>query len=161
MRTKQVLGIATAALLAMGLAGCAGSAGAGQQTSALPAKDEVAALFTEWNAALGTGSPAAVADKYAADAVLLPTVSNEVRTDRAAIIRYFETFLAKKPSGEILTRSVNVLDADSATDNGTYRFRFGDGTTVDARYSYVYERRDGRWLIVSHHSSAMPEQPAA
>ncbi len=44
---------------------------------------EVAALFATWNAALATGNPHEVADLYAPDSVLLPTVSNEVRLARA------------------------------------------------------------------------------
>jgi hypothetical protein len=28
---------------------------------------------------------------------------------------------------------------------------------VHARYTYVYERVNGQWLIAHHHSSAMPE----
>jgi hypothetical protein len=38
----------------------------------------VKAQFDGWNAALATLSPEKVADRYAEDAVLLPTVSNKV-----------------------------------------------------------------------------------
>ncbi|MEB1623725.1 SgcJ/EcaC family oxidoreductase, partial [Xanthomonas campestris pv. campestris] len=70
--------------------------------AALPADGEareVAALFDTWNAALATGNPHKVADLYAPDGVLLPTVSNEVRASREQIENYFEMFLTKKPKG--------------------------------------------------------------
>ena len=55
---------------------------------------------------------------------------------------------------------VKVLDARSAIDTGLYRFTFhnADGTTdsVDARYTFVYEKRDGKWWIINHHSSLVP-----
>ncbi len=40
-----------------------------------------------------------------------------------------------------------------------YTFRIIDaGKTeyVPARYTFVYENRDGEWLIAHHHSSLMP-----
>jgi uncharacterized protein (TIGR02246 family) len=118
---------------------------------------QVRELFDGWNASLATLDPEKVADRYAPDAVLLPTVSNKVRTDRAAIVDYFVKFLQNKPQGTILDSHVTVLDRNAAIDTGTYRFTMGDGSTVDARYTYVYERVGGEWLIVNHHSSAMPE----
>ncbi|WP_207922682.1 SgcJ/EcaC family oxidoreductase [Micromonospora sp. KC606] len=115
-------------------------------------------LFTEWNAALTTGDPDVVADRYADDAVLLPTLSNQVRTNRAQIVDYFEHFLENNPQGEIKQSHINILDKNTAIDTGVYVFTLAaTGQQVEARYTYVYELRDGRWLIVNHHSSAMPE----
>ena len=48
---------------------------------------EVAALFDLWNSTLQTGDPEKVASLYAPDGVLLPTVSNKVRTDHAGKVR--------------------------------------------------------------------------
>ncbi|MGW0519237.1 SgcJ/EcaC family oxidoreductase [Crossiella sp. NPDC003009] len=123
-----------------------------------PGRQQIAGLFQQWNAALATGDPEVVADLYLPDAALLPTLSNEVRINRAAIVDYFKSFLAKGPSGRIISSNVNVLDRDTAMDNGTYVFTFKDGTTAQARYTYVYEKVGGRWLIAAHHSSAMPEK---
>jgi uncharacterized protein (TIGR02246 family) len=41
----------------------------------------IASLFDDWNEALATKNPEKVANLYAHDAVLLPTVSNEVSCD--------------------------------------------------------------------------------
>ena len=43
----------------------------------------LAAQFDRWNSALQTGDPETVASLYADDGVLLPTVSNQVRTNHA------------------------------------------------------------------------------
>ncbi|GAB2957117.1 calcium/calmodulin-dependent protein kinase type II [Streptomyces pseudoechinosporeus] len=139
-----------------------GISAATPEKAAKPSKKEVAALFDGWNAALQTGDPEKVADKYAKDAVLLPTVSNKVRTDRAGIVDYFEHFLANKPVGTKVQTIVKVLDSNSAIDTGVYEFALTDHETgekrvVEARYTYEYEKRDGEWKIVNHHSSAMPE----
>jgi hypothetical protein len=66
-----------------------------------PTERDIAVLFDLWNAALQTGSPELVASLYAPDGVLLPTVSNRVRTTRAEIVDYFQHFLALQPRGTI------------------------------------------------------------
>jgi hypothetical protein len=44
-------------------------------------------------------------------------------------------------------------------DAGLYTFTFGaTGQVVHARYTFTYRWEGGKWLITSHHSSAMPEQ---
>lgn len=115
-------------------------------------------LFDQWNAALQTGDAAKVTALYAEDGVLLPTVSNVPRTNHAEIQDYFEHFLEQHPVGTINTRNVK-LGCNKLTDAGTYTFRIRVGNEtrdVPARYTFVYENRDGRWLIVHHHSSMMP-----
>ncbi|MDQ0750146.1 uncharacterized protein (TIGR02246 family) [Streptomyces africanus] len=168
---RKRVAVATAvAVLAAGTfavgAGVAGadSRGASGKTSAKTAtKAQVLGLFDQWNAALQTGDPQKVADLYAKDAVLLPTVSDNVRTDRAEIVDYFEHFLRKKPAGTKVESVVNVLDRDTAIDTGVYEFALTDHetgakSTVKARYTYAYEKQpNGTWLIVNHHSSKMPE----
>ncbi|WP_424216721.1 SgcJ/EcaC family oxidoreductase (plasmid) [Streptomyces sp. BI20] len=131
--------------------------------AAKPSTREITALFDGWNRALRTGDPEVVAARYARDAVLLPTASARIRTDHDGIVDYFEHFLAKKPRSEKLTSVVNVLDENSAVDSGVYRFHLTDPKTgvtkpVDARYTYVYEKRDGVWKILSHHSSVLPAE---
>ncbi|MER6078509.1 SgcJ/EcaC family oxidoreductase [Streptomyces sp. NPDC001833] len=149
--------LVTAATVSVGVSQAGGS-----RTAHEPSKKQIAGLFDRWNAALKTGDPEKVADLYAKDAVLLPTVSNRIRTDHAQIIDYFEHFLQNKPVGKKVETIVNVLDTNSAIDTGIYEFTLTDPKTgakrvVEARYTYEYEKRGGTWLIVNHHSSAMPE----
>ena len=159
---KRLVGAAALAGVAALTVGC--SSAPAQSTAnadVKPTVEQIKALFADWNAALATGDPQKVADRYAPNAVLLPTVSNQVRSTRAEIVDYFEHFLKNKPSGTILDSHVAVLNAEDAIDAGTYRFALtqnGQPATVDARYTFVYEKVDGKWLIVNHHSSAMPEK---
>ncbi len=125
---------------------------------------QIAALFDHWNAALATGKPAEVVKLYHPKATLLPTVSNKVRATPAEITDYFEHFLALKPHGVINYRDVRVLDKDTAIDSGVYTFdvvKDGKPLKVQARYTFVYEKVGKQWLIINHHSSAMPELIAA
>jgi uncharacterized protein (TIGR02246 family) len=126
----------------------------------LPSKAEIAALFDQWNEALQTSGPHDVALLYAEDGVLLPTVSNQVRSNREEIADYFEHFLELQPRGVINEQHIDILDYNTAVNSGVYTFDLEkpEGPTfVVARYSFVYEKVGGKWLIKSHHSSAMPE----
>ncbi|MFF0473673.1 SgcJ/EcaC family oxidoreductase [Streptomyces sp. NPDC004284] len=174
-RTRAVLagGLAVAALgtFAAGV-GVAQSGGKDGRQATAAAKDdrrakagerEIAGLFDRWNAALVSGDPERVTELYAEDAVLLPTASPRIRTNHAEITDYFEHFLQKKPRGEKVRSVIHVLDRNSAIDAGLYRFHLTDPKTgvtkaVDARYTYAYEKRDGTWLIVNHHSSVLPAE---
>jgi uncharacterized protein (TIGR02246 family) len=53
----------------------------------LPSEEDVRSQFALWNAALATLDAEAVADLYAPDATLLPTVSNKVRTAAGGAIQ--------------------------------------------------------------------------
>jgi hypothetical protein len=64
--------------------------------------DEVRSLFGLWNNALATLDPAQVANRYASNAILLPTVSDEPRTTKEGITNYFVNFLKNQPQGVIL-----------------------------------------------------------
>ncbi len=161
--TQRAALVTVTALVAVGTV-AAGVSLAGSDASAKtqPSKKQVATLFDRWNTALRTGDPDKVADLYAKDAVLLPTVSDKVRTDRAEIVDYFEHFLLNKPVGKKIQTIVKVLDGNSAIDTGVYEFTLTDPDTgkkrvVKARYSYEYEKVGGTWKIQNHHSSAMPE----
>lgn len=119
-----------------------------------------AALFDDWNFSLSSLDASQVSQRYWPNAVLLPTLSNTPRTSAAMVSEYFEHFLAKRPRGRIDSRTIQT-GCNVAMDVGTYTFSLMDdkGTVseVSARYTFVYQYRDGAWKILHHHSSAMPE----
>jgi len=109
------------------------------------------------------GGGAGFAGLYADDAVLLPTISDKIRTNPAEIVDYFERFLLNKPVRKKITTIADVLDANSALGTGIYEFTLPDPKTgakraVKARCTFEREKRQGGdWRIVNRHSSKMPE----
>jgi len=118
----------------------------------------IASLFDQWNAALQTADPDKVVACYAPDAILLPTVSAQVRHNHAEIRDYFVDFCAKSPQGRIDEANIRVFD-DIAINSGRYTFELTDnGQRVDvaARFTFVYRKIEAEWLIIEHHSSVLP-----
>ena len=120
------------------------------------ANEDITSLFDEWNSALQTGNPKNVAALYEDTAILLPTISNRVRHNHEEIEDYFVQFLAKGPKGKIDEGNIRVF-GEIAINSGLYTFTFDDDSAVQARFTFVYRWNGERWMIVEHHSSAMPE----
>lgn len=129
------------------------------QCAAIPAS-AATTLFAKFNAAWATKNPDTVTDLFAKDAVLLPTLSNTPRTDRAGIRDYFVSFLKGSPVG--MRDTTNVREGcNMLTDVGTWTVALtnqnsGLRNNVKARYSFVYKYEGGAWKIAHLHSSMMP-----
>jgi uncharacterized protein (TIGR02246 family) len=143
--------------------GCGSSTSNGSTTTTAPSSvtcqpitdAQVTGLFDKWNADVQSGDPDRVVADYAVDSVLLPTLSDQPRFTQAERRAYFVDFLAKGPTGKITNQTVTI-GCDTVANSGLYTFTFKDGTTADARFTYVYEYVNGEWLIQTHHSSMQP-----
>jgi len=126
-----------------------------------PSPEFIAKQFDIWNAALQTRDANKVAALYCeSGGVLIPTVSNVVRTNHGEIADYFEHFLELKPVGQIDKAYIRVLGPDTAVNSGLYTFHVikdGKSANVHARYTFVYQKQHGKWCIMEQHSSVMPE----
>jgi len=123
-------------------------------------KEDVAAAAASWATALGTDDPDKVLPFYSEDAVLWGTLSPTVRASRAALNDYFIGAFKVLPGlkvsfGDQLIR----VYGGTAINTGYYTFSYvkdGETKSLPARYSITYVKNGERWLIVDHHSSAMP-----
>ena len=126
-------------------------------------KEEVAAAASTWAGALGEDDPDKVLPLYSDDAVLWGTLSPTLRSDRAALRDYFVTAFKVLPGlkvafGDQLIR----VYGGTAVNTGYYTFSYvkdGEAKSLPARYSFTYVKIGNSWLIVDHHSSAMPSAP--
>lgn len=121
---------------------------------------EIAAATQAWADAFNSRSIERTLAQYAPDAVLWGTRSQIVRDTPALIREYFSNMPAQPHTRVALGDARIRLFGDVAINTGYYTFsgRDADGnrTTSPARHTFVFARRDGRWLIVEHHSSSVP-----
>jgi uncharacterized protein (TIGR02246 family) len=123
-------------------------------------KEEVAAATAQWATMFVDDNPDRILTLYAPDAVLWGTLSPTVRQGPAALREYFVAAFKVLPGhhvtfGEQLIR----VYGKTAVNSGYYTFSYvkdGEAKSIPARYSFVYVKTDRGWLIVDHHSSAMP-----
>ncbi len=124
-------------------------------------REEVNAAFAEWRAALASGDAQNVVQLYDEDAILFATLEPRPLTTQRERTRYFTKLTAKpKLTATVDQKNIQILDDEYALVSGLYTFRFeqdGKMVAVPARYSFVYEKEDGRWVILEHHSSKVPQ----
>ncbi len=126
-------------------------------------KQDVAAAAAKWGTVVGENDVEKVLVTYAKDAVLWGTLSPTVRSDQAGLRAYFVGAFAALPKlkvtfGDQLIR----VYGNTAVNTGYYTLSFtkdGETKTLPARYSFTYVKDGDNWLIVDHHSSAMPAPP--
>jgi uncharacterized protein (TIGR02246 family) len=136
--------------------------GSASLTAADP-KDDVAAATQAWIDAMSSHDPERVVALYDPEAVLWGTRSPTLRDNPATVRDYFNILKTVPPSYKAVMGEQRVrIYGDIAINTGTYTFsevRDGKPISRPARFSFVYRNRDGRWLIVDHHSSAVPAPP--
>ncbi len=143
-------------LLIVLLSACASIPSASPEAS----KREVAAATDAWRAAYDSRDPKRIAATYAADAALWGTSLKVIATSPAAVADYFKDAPAR-PNARVVFGEQNIrVYGDLALNSGTYAFngvRDGKPTSAPARFSMALRKQEGKWMIVDHHSSVLPQ----
>lgn len=119
--------------------------------------------YKDWCAAVSEakGNPEVMVKFYAPDAVLLPTFYPKILVNRDnGLNDYFKTFTSNPDIKCIPDKLRTQLYHDVAVNSGFYHFTYKDKdgklVTIPARFTFVYELVNGKWLIIEHHSSMKP-----
>jgi uncharacterized protein (TIGR02246 family) len=125
-------------------------------------QDEVMAATRAWVDAYDSRDAQKILALYAPDAVFWGTSSPILRDTPQLIGEYFQSS-ASQPNARVELGEFKVrVWGDTAASTGSYTFTdMRDGQTIrrPARFSFVYRRQNGRWMIVDHHSSSVPAAP--
>jgi uncharacterized protein (TIGR02246 family) len=124
-------------------------------------EEEVHARFLQWIATFNTHDVDRVSQLYDENARLLSTGGSEKPLDgREAIHTYFIPFFKR---GDTVTfdhdDAVKVF-SDVGIETGYYHFNITDPSGKPdvwvSRYTFIFAKKDGNWMIVHHHSSRVP-----
>lgn len=127
-------------------------------------KTEVADAYQAWCAAIATakGDPSKIVKFYAPNAILMPTLSAKVLINHDGGLNDYFTHLTSYPNIQCKTdKLITQLHGNTAINSGLYTFSYTDKKgdlkeTIPARFTFVYKKYEGQWLIVKHHSSMLP-----
>ena len=134
------------------------------QAQAAPAADfpSVTRTYNQWVTILENSDcdGSDMASLYTKQAILLATFKTYVQ-GRAEITEYFD-HLSCKDSLTVSTQKITTASVGAmayATGLYTFSYKNADGSTtkVPARFTFVYEKKDGKWMVANHHSSKDPE----
>ena len=119
-----------------------------------------------------------IIDFYHENAILVPTLSKEIRQGTIEIKDYFIDFLGDHPNlcGDIVFEACQEIEYSvlkAVSVSGIYNFTWDSHpeftmNTLTARFTFVFTWVDcdsedyyndkGSWKILTHHSSAMPSE---
>jgi uncharacterized protein (TIGR02246 family) len=121
---------------------------------------EAYAVVKRWGQAFNAGDADAVSSLYAPHATIWGTLAQYLATSPADIGTYFIEAARAGLRVKLRPHVLSPISETCAIDAGHYDFtRTTDGQTAifPARYSFVLEKHNGRWMIAHQHSSLLPK----
>jgi uncharacterized protein (TIGR02246 family) len=117
--------------------------------------EEANAVLDAWVERYSANDRDGVVALYAPEAILLGTTSPIVSQGTEQIRTYFNELPGSGRSNRITERHTLVLGPEAVLTTGFYAFaRQAEGNVPrPSRYSMLMVRREGRWIILHHHSS--------
>ncbi|HET7098328.1 MAG TPA: DUF4440 domain-containing protein [Casimicrobiaceae bacterium] len=123
-------------------------------------KEDVAAATQAWVDGMNAHNKERVVALYDKEAVLWGTRSPTLRDNPGTVSEYFKILDTVPPSYKVVVNEQRIrVYGDVAINSGSYTFsevRDDKPVIRPARFSFVFVNRNGRWMIVDHHSSAVP-----
>ena len=120
---------------------------------------ELMQALEDWKDAYNSRDPRRLQQLYAPGALITDDEYTTVPLSGEALPAFFDQ-IAQRPTARMRWMIGNLkLFGDTAVRSGEYEFIEqvdGQTKTRPARYSFAYQRIEGRWLIVLQHSTARP-----
>lgn len=113
----------------------------------------------DWKDAYNSRDPRRLQQAYAPGALITDDEYSAVPLDGVALPQFFDQ-MAQRPTARMRWIIGNLqFFGETAVRSGEYEFSeevAGQAKEMRARYSFAYQRLNGRWLVVLQHSTLRP-----
>ncbi len=120
---------------------------------------EIASALDSWKGAVEGGDAEAIVALYDKNAIMISTFVQQPITKRADLLSYYKKVVSNPDVRVEVQESHPRRFGNVAVNTGRYTLSYtqeGEEVVVPARFSFVYQLQGGKWVIVDHHSSAVP-----
>ncbi len=114
-----------------------------------PAVSEIEAAIQAYVAAFNARDAQSLANLWAPEAVYTSRSSGEQIVGRDAMVADFTSIFAgdNPPNLAVATESIEFISPNVGLQRGTATLTYSEDDVAETRYSVVYVKRDGAWLI--------------
>lgn len=120
---------------------------------------DVDSALMEWKEAVEGGDAEAIVRLYDKKAIMISTFVQQPITSREVLLAYYKKVVANPDVRVEIEEEHPRKFGNMAVNTGRYVLSYtqeGEEVVVPARYSFVYQLQGKKWVIVDHHSSAVP-----
>jgi hypothetical protein len=112
-----------------------------------------------WKAAVESRNIDKIVSFYDKKAIMFPAFAIKPLTTRAQLTEYYKKVTANPDVKVEITETHPRQFGNVALNSGLYTLSYtqeGESIVIPSRFSFTYILKDGKWVIVDHHSSKVP-----
>jgi hypothetical protein len=120
---------------------------------------DVDSAIMDWKEAVEGGDAKAIVALYDKNAVMISTFVQNPITSNAALLGYYKKVVANPDVRVEIEEEHPRQFGNMAVNTGRYTLSYtqeGEDVVVPARFSFTYQLQGKKWIIIDHHSSAVP-----
>ncbi|MEK6746728.1 MAG: DUF4440 domain-containing protein [Pseudomonadota bacterium] len=120
---------------------------------------DVGSAIQDWKSAVEGRDVEAIAALYDKNAIMISTFVQNPLTTNKALTGYYKKVVSNPDVRVEIEEEHPRRFGDMAVNTGKYTLSYtqeGEEVAVPARFSFTYQLQGKKWMIVDHHSSAVP-----
>ncbi len=116
-------------------------------------------VLMDWKEAVEGGDADAIVKLYDKKAIMISTFVQNPITKHDELLSYYKKVIVNPDVRVEIEEEHPRRFGNMAVNTGRYTLSYtqeGEEVVVPARFSFTYQLQDKKWVIVDHHSSAVP-----